>query len=57
MPRFSASAHSYGSGFDTIATRDTFTDFRNWWDRNCLVASEVPWQPRKQKEDSLPIAA
>ncbi|MCA0996950.1 hypothetical protein [Alloyangia pacifica] len=57
MPRFSASTHSYGSGFDTIATRDTFADFRSWWDRNCLVAAEMPWQPRKQTQDSLPIAA
>ncbi|MBE9637475.1 hypothetical protein [Salipiger mangrovisoli] len=56
MPRFSAPAAkpSYGSGFDNVAMRDTFADFRAWWDRACLLA-EAPVQA--PKGTSLPMAA
>ncbi|WP_353474915.1 hypothetical protein PVT71_15220 [Salipiger sp. H15] len=56
MPRFSAPAArpSYGSGFDRVAMRDTFADFRAWWDRSCLLA-ETP--AAEVKPASLPMAA
>ncbi|MCA0938689.1 hypothetical protein LCM08_20430 [Salipiger pacificus] len=56
MPRFNAHAPkpSYGSGFDNVALRDTFADFRAWWDRNTLVADAPMTQ---QKDTSLPMAA
>ncbi len=56
MPRFHAPAAtpSYGSGFDSVALRDTFADFRNWWDRNCLLDDA---EPQAEQEASLARAA
>ncbi len=53
MPRFHdpAATPSYGSGFDSVALRDTFADFRNWWDRNCLLDDAEP-----QAEQEAPLA-
>ena len=44
MPRFQSSATTpgYGSGFDNVALRDTFADFRAWWDRKCLLDYATP---------------
>ncbi|EEX15248.1 hypothetical protein CSE45_0483 [Citreicella sp. SE45] len=57
MPRFTASdaTKSYGSGFDHVALRDAFADFRSWWDRNRLTGTARRDDP--EITPSLPMAA